>query len=143
THELFQREARVLANLHHVRIPELLDHFQQEDEDDLRLYLVTARVPGQSLAARLEAGWLPKEPEARRIARCTLLILQYLQSLSPPMVHRDIKPSNLVMDDEGEIFLVDFGSVRDAVRPLGGSTVVGTFGYMAPEQFAGRASPAS
>ncbi len=39
--------------------------------------------------------------------------------------------------------LVDFGSVRDRLKPEGGSTVVGTFGYMAPEQFQGRALPAT
>src|SRR5438874_13320010 len=39
--DLFEREARVLAHLQHPRIPQLVDHFHQEDEEDLLLYLVT------------------------------------------------------------------------------------------------------
>jgi len=59
------------------------------------------------------------------------------------LVHRDIKPSNVIRRTDGSLSLVDFGSVRDVLKDpdLGGSTVAGTFGYMAPEQFAGDASP--
>jgi hypothetical protein len=59
------------------------------------------------------------------------------------VIHRDIKPGNIIRRPDGSFCLVDFGSVRDGLRPEGGSTVVGTFGYMAPEQFQGRALPAT
>lgn len=59
------------------------------------------------------------------------------------MIHRDIKPGNIIIRPDGAFSLVDFGTVRDGLRPEGGSTVVGTFGYMAPEQFQGRAFPAT
>ena len=58
-------------------------------------------------------------------------------------MHRDIKPGNVIRRPDGSFALVDFGAVRDKLKPGGGSTVVGTFGYMAPEQFQGRASPKS
>jgi eukaryotic-like serine/threonine-protein kinase len=55
-------------------------------------------------------------------------------------IHRNIKPQNIIIDTEGEISLVDFGSVQDTYYTVtGGSTVVGTYGYMAPEQFRGQA----
>jgi hypothetical protein len=69
--------------------------------------------------------------------------LDYLHGHAPPIVHRDIKPGNVILRPDGSYCLVDFGSVRDRLKPEGGSTVVGTFGFMAPEQFQGRAAPRS
>ncbi|MEZ0367523.1 MAG: serine/threonine protein kinase, partial [Candidatus Sericytochromatia bacterium] len=142
-YDLFEREAKTLGQLRHERIPALVDYFRIEAEEDLRLYIVSERVSGVSLAEKLDAGWHLEESEAIAIARQILGILVYLQGLLPPVVHRDIKPSNLLLSDDGRVSLVDFGAVQSALRPKGGSTVVGTFGYMAPEQFSGRAVPAS
>lgn len=68
----------------------------------------------------------------------------YLQQLEPPIIHRDIKPNNIIRDRDGKVFLVDFGAVRDTyyTTSMHGSTVVGTFGYMAPEEFRSKALPA-
>ncbi|WP_366944788.1 protein kinase [Chamaesiphon sp. GL140_3_metabinner_50] len=74
-----------------------------------------------------------------------LIILQYLHHQSPPLIHRDLKPHNIIRDDNGRVFLVDFGAVQNVYNNtlLKGSTVAGTYGYMAPEQFRGAAVPAS
>ena len=69
--------------------------------------------------------------------------LAYLHGRAPPIVHRDLKPGNVIRRPDGSFAFVDFGAVRDRLKVAGGSTIVGTFGYMAPEQFQGRASPAS
>src|SRR5690606_3127387 len=73
-------------------------------------------------------------------------VLAYLHALAPPIIHRDLKPANVLRRTvDGRLVLVDFGAVRDAMQDLelGGSTITGTFGYMAPEQFRGDAVPAT
>jgi hypothetical protein len=85
------------------------------------------------------------EADVRAIAVELLQILQYLQGLHPPIIHRDIKPQNIIRGEDGRICLVDFGAVQTVYRETiaFGSTVVGTYGYMAPEQFRGQAYPAT
>ncbi|MGE3726280.1 MAG: protein kinase [Candidatus Sericytochromatia bacterium] len=139
--ELFEREAQTLTHLNHTGVPRLIDYFK--NEAGTRLFLVVEKIPGVSLATMLNNGWRPSEGAVIQIARQVLDILEYLHGLNPPVVHRDIKPSNLLRDAEEQIHLVDFGAAQHLLHPEGGRTVVGTFGYMAPEQFAGKAEPAS
>lgn len=81
--------------------------------------------------------------DVSKFARSILGVLEYLHSLSPPVVHRDIKPSNIVRSGS-RYTLVDFGAVQlVAASDTGGSTVVGTSGFMPPEQLSGRACPQS
>jgi serine/threonine protein kinase len=75
-----------------------------------------------------------------RIATELLSILKYLGSLRPPVVHRDIKPENVVLEGGqwgGRVYLIDFGGVQGAssTGENFASTIVGSYGYMAPEQF--------
>lgn len=140
--ELFEREARVLRGLAHPAIPAYLDYVEQEDEGTLLLYLVQAVAPGRPLSEwTAELGWRPGGAELRALALDLLGILDYLHALHPPVVHRDIKPHNILRDAQGKLSLVDFGSVKATIGDERGSTVVGSFGYMAPEQFRGHADP--
>lgn len=143
--ELFEREARVLSHLNHPKIPAYLDYFQVDEKGERYFYLIQEIAPGKSLAALVESGWRATETEVRLIAAQILEILCYLHGLTPPVIHRDIKPQNIIRRADGQVFLVDFGSVKDTYRStsVGGSTVVGTYGYMAPEQFLGQAVPAT
>jgi serine/threonine protein kinase len=134
--DLFEREVRVLKALSHPGIPAYLDTFESEPPGTF--YLVMERAPGAPLAGR-------RFDEAALVALLVkaLVVLAYLHEQSPPVIHRDVKPANLVLADDGRLWLVDFGGVRAAMRGNGGSTVVGTFGYMAPEQLHGQATPAT
>lgn len=143
--ELFEREAKVLETLNHPQIPAYLAHFEIDTPSDRCFYLVQELAEGDSLATLVERGWRPTEAEVKDIARQVLEILDYLHRLNPPVIHRDIKPQNLIRRADGRLYLVDFGAVQAAYRSTlsGGSTFVGTFGYMPPEQFRGQAYFAS
>lgn len=144
--DLFHRECQTLQSLEHAGIPSYLDDFtiESDDESPPRLFLVQEFIDGKSLQDLLDEGEEFDEARARDIALQTLEILDYLHNLNPPVIHRDLKPANLMLNSEGRIVLIDFGAVREAVTADGvGSTIVGTFGYMPPEQYAGQSTPAT
>jgi tetratricopeptide (TPR) repeat protein len=142
--ELFEREARVLSLLTHPAVPAYIDHFSIDQPEGPSFCLVQQLAPGRSLADLVAQGWRADEAEAKRIAAAILDILDYLHARLPPVFHRDIKPQNILREESGKVWLVDFGAVRDVYRTAaGGSTIAGTFGYMAPEQLRGVARPES
>lgn len=145
TLDLFEREVKVLKQLNHPAIPRYIDSFEIDTQDDRLFCIVQALAPGKTLAQWIQKGWRPDEDTTKAIAFQLLDILVYLQTFLPPILHRDIKPQNILRDREGNIYLVDFGAVQDTYRQTvaGGSTVVGTLGYMAPEQFRGKATCAT
>lgn len=143
--ELFEREGKVLSQLNHPAIPKYLDYFQLDTDEDRSFCIVQEIAPGQSLQELVESGWDSREIEVKDIAEQVLEILGYLHQLNPPVVHRDIKPQNIIRQSNGKVFLVDFGAVQDTYcHTLSrGGTMVGTYGYMPPEQFRGQAKPAT
>jgi serine/threonine protein kinase len=117
-------------------LPRYVTHFEEAGS----LFLALERVEGSTLA---ELRGRLSEADVHRFLADASDVLDYLHGRAPPIVHRDVKPSNVIRRPDGRFVLVDFGSVQHRLRPEGGSTVVGTFGYMAPEQFQGRAMPAT
>lgn len=141
--KLFAREVEILKSLSHPSIPRYLDYFEHQLPNDKALALVRAYIDGKSLEQCLQQQRLFNEAETKQLAKALLLILRYLHERHPPIVHRDIKPTNILLANR-QVYLLDFGSVKS----LSGYetttfTVVGTYGYMPPEQFSGRAVPAS
>ena len=139
--ELFERECAVLRSLRHPSIPAYVEH--GGDEDAGSFFLVMQRAQGETLQAQIDAGRRYTDAELESMFDGLLDALDYLHSLNPPVIHRDLKPGNVVLADDGRAWLVDFGSVRDVLVDTRQSTVVGTYGYMAPEQLRGQSSPAS
>ncbi len=145
--KLFEREAQVLQHLNHPRIPEYRDFFTIEKQfgEGLPWFaLVQDYITGDSLQTLLDQGKRFAEAEVCQIAESILEILIDLHELSPPVFHRDIKPSNLILSQDQQIYLVDFGAVQDRATAEGVTfTVVGTSGYTPPEQLWGKVVPAS
>ncbi|MDY0095059.1 MAG: serine/threonine-protein kinase, partial [Candidatus Vecturithrix sp.] len=143
--ELFEREAKILQKLNHPRIPTYIDYFTIESSSDAQFILVQEYVDGKTLQHLIEGGWRGTEREILDIFLQLINILAYLHTLHPPVIHRDINPKNLLLSQTNEVYLVDFGAVQEKIRTtfLGGSTIVGTYGYVPFEQFSGQAVPAS
>jgi len=139
--ELFRRECAALRGLDHPGVPDYLEEI--ESDDGTCAYLVMELVPGRSLKRRVQEDGPLTEDELWDILCQVLEILAYLQERRPPIIHRDVKPANLLERPDGRLVLIDFGGVRLRWRADGGSTVVGTMGYMAPEQLYGDAMPAT
>ncbi|MEM7716630.1 MAG: serine/threonine-protein kinase [Cyanobacteria bacterium P01_A01_bin.68] len=141
--KLFEREADILQQLSHPRIPKYRDYFSIEDKNNW-FALVQEYIPGESLKQLIDKKQRFTEEELRNIAQDILEILCYLHTLNPQVIHRDIKPSNLILGREKQVYLIDFGAVQDSVAAQGATfTVVGTYGYAPIEQFGGRTVPAS
>ena len=145
--KLFEREANILKQLSHPRIPQYRDYFSLDKQAGAGLCwfgLVQDYMAGSSLQQLLDEGRHFTEGEVRSIAKQVLEILRYLHGLNPPVIHRDIKPSNLIIAENEQVYLVDFGAVQDTAAAAGATfTVVGTTGYAPLEQFWGKAVPAS
>ncbi len=129
---LFEVERRAAARLDHPHILPIYEH----GED----YLVAAYVRGMDLRQRLRAPMAL--PETLRIARALALALAHAHARG--VIHRDVKPGNVLLDEQGHVYLADFGvaALIDDVTTLQNMSA-GTRGYMAPEQSAGRAEKAS
>ncbi len=131
THDLggeqLEREAEAIARLSHPNLVTLFD----VGRCDRGPYLVLELLRGQTLAARLQQGPLPR-PEALRVAVQVARGLAHAHAAG--VVHRDLKPSNVFLCDGGAVKLLDFGMAHAFGRQRVSG---GTPAYMAPEQGAG------
>ncbi len=130
-YEAHQREIELLQQLNHPSIPQYLDSF----ESDTGFCLVQEYKNAPSLAQ--SPHFTPTEVE--KIAVSVLKVLVYLQQKNPPVIHRDIKPENILVDEQINVYLVDFGLARIEGEEMAVSSVVkGTLGFMPPEQIFNR-----
>jgi serine/threonine protein kinase len=138
----FNDEAATLERLafQHDQIPDLYAHISE----DGNLYLVQEYVDGETVAERVASRGVFEEVEVREILTSVLRVVQYIHAHS--LIHRDIKPNNiLIRKNDNKPVLIDFGAIKKIARtlvdPLGHASTsvrIGTLGYMAPEQAAGR-----
>ncbi len=145
--EWFKREAKLLLKLNHSCIPRVRDFFVEND----RHYLVMDFIDGRTLAEILtKEGNVPgldgahgvSEARARSWAQQLCNVLGYLHRQNPPIIFRDLKPSNIMVTDQDEIKLIDFGIAR-TFQSQRQSTIIMTIGYAPPEQLHGMPEPRS
>lgn len=144
---LFDQEIEALGKVgHHPQIPRLLDNFEENKE----FYLVQEYVEGVSLSEELPPGKLWQENKVIEMLREILHILEFIHQKE--VIHRDIKPDNIIRRNiDNKLVLIDFGCLKQVgdtqLTTQGGKVlstmVVGTQGYIAPEQLQGRAFPCS
>lgn len=135
----FEREARLLARLHHPALPRVSDHFSEEEGQ----FLVMQFIPGDDLAEMMNRkhGPFPAD-QVLTWADQLLDALDYLHTQDPQIVHRDIKPQNLKLTSRGQIILLDFGLAKgqagDISRVTTGASIFGyTPNYAPLEQIQG------
>lgn len=127
----YQREIEVLQQIEHPRIPKYLNSF----ETTQGFCLVQEYKNAPSLSER--HNFNPED--IKQIAVSVLEILVYLQKRTPPIIHRDIKPENILVDEQLNAYLVDFGFARIRSGEVAISSVAaGTPGFMPPEEQFGR-----
>ena len=122
----FCREARVLASLNHPSIVRIYEVFGACGT----AFLVTDYIKGKSLQA-----WMAKKPSGKRIKQVLVQLLDALAYLhAAGVIHRDIKPDNILIQENDEPVLIDFGAALQG-NPTHTLTLIGTPAYAAPEQF--------
>jgi serine/threonine protein kinase len=144
-HELFEREGQVLEKLgQHSQIPRLLASFnitvpsRTSGKPDMLFYLVQEFIDGQNLTEELAQKGKFSEPEIIAFLQNILPVLQFVHESDS--IHRDIKPSNIMRSQAGQLYLLDFGAVKQATQRggtpsnPGSSTGIFTLEYAAPEQ---------
>lgn len=137
-YEELSAEAKILSSLDYHKIVKLYDCFVE----DHRGYLVLEYIKGRSLNEIVKAQGPFDSSSVARIALSVTDILSYLHNREMPIIHRDLTPDNLMMDDNGEIKLLDFTVARESTGQRT-ATIVGKQAYIPPEQFRGNPVPES
>ena len=141
----FEQEARLLGSMNH---PNLLAIYDVGNEQGLR-YLVAELLEGKTLCERLNEGAL----QQRKVVDYSTKIANGLAAAHEKgVVHRDLKPANIFVTNDEQVKVLDFGLAKSSIEPVGSGptmtdgagatapgTVMGTVGYMSPEQVRGQA----
>jgi hypothetical protein len=129
----FQREIQILTRIHHPAVVRILD----SGESPAGLFFVTELVEGEDLklSIRRRGPFPPAEAAALGATLAEALAAAHAQGV----IHRDVKPNNVMIASDGSVRLLDFGLARGAGVDMATltrtGTVLGTPGYMSPEQF--------
>ncbi len=129
----FEQEAKVIAKLENARILPVYDY----GEEDGITYIVMRYLDAGTLSERIRSGPIPFDEDARIISQIAEG-LDYAHKKG--VIHRDIKPSNIMLDQNGDVYITDFGISKlvEGTAQFTGSGIVGTPDYVSPEQALGQ-----
>ncbi|RMF76171.1 MAG: serine/threonine protein kinase [Chloroflexi bacterium] len=129
--ERFQREVDVIAHLEHPHILPIYDYGQVEGIP----FIVMRYLAGGSLSQMIRRGSIPLEWLEKPLTQ----VAQALDHAHRQgIIHRDLKPGNVMLDEQGNAYLSDFGIARVLGSEMTGSMLIGTPAYMSPEQANGQ-----
>lgn len=132
--ERFLKEARTAADLVHPAIVQVFDWGRQ---DDGSCFVVMEYIEGRSLKEVLKTERLGHQQAAEMIAQIAEGLHEAHQR---EIYHRDVKPANILIDEEGNPHIADFGlAIHEDDRWSHKDELAGTFAYMSPEQVRGKA----
>lgn len=118
----FRIEVDTLKQLRHAYLPNVYDYIESDGD----IYTVMDYISGYDLKAYMESGTRFTEQELIKWLRQLCSVLSYLHSQNPPIIHSDIKPDNILIDENGNVCLIDFNIA-------GGQGL--TKEYASPEQY--------
>ena len=126
------QEINMLKGLNHPMLPRIADVVEDADF----YYIVMDYIPGTNLLDYTRMNGKIQEKILFKWTKEILEVLSYLHGRTPPVIYRDLKPANLIVDENGRIRLVDFGTARFNHEASTEDTLyIGTQGYAAPEQY--------
>ncbi|MCT1795997.1 serine/threonine-protein kinase [Helcococcus kunzii] len=130
-------EANLMKKLDHPSLPRIVDIIDTEHV----IYIVMDYIEGESLDRILRYNGPQDEQIVIEWSKQICDVLNYLHSQNPPIIYRDMKPGNVMVKPDGNIKIIDFGIAREYKdNKLTDTTVLGTKGYAAPEQYGKRQS---
>lgn len=127
-----EREANILKKVDHPVLPRIVDIIDK----DGTVYVVMDYIQGLALDRILKEEGAQPQKNVIEWAKQLASALDYLHSLCPPIIYRDMKPSNIMLQPDGRVKLIDFGTAKEyRTGDIADTTALGTRGYAAPEQF--------
>lgn len=126
-YERFAREVDLISHLEHPHILPIYDYGESEGVP----YIAMRYLAGGSMAQMLRRAVPPMQSVARPLNQIAQA-LDYAHQQG--VIHRDLKPGNILLDENGNAYLSDFGIARVLNSSLTGSAIIGTPAYMSPEQ---------
>ncbi len=138
TAKIFEREFELLRKLDHPGLSKVVSSFGDKD----CTYLVISHRRGVDLRSVVQEHGPRAQSTVIGWAKQLCQIMIYLHSRDPIVMHRDLTPDNIIVGDDGQVRIIDFGAAREFLEGITG-TMIGKQCYMAPEQLRGEATPQS